>query len=84
MPNGTLCAKAVVEMMLSAESGVSVNTTLDKLVKGGNLPSSYVITPGRIANARALPTVQVQDEGGWLGNHSHKFMSEAQAEAQTH
>ena len=61
MPNGTLCGKAVVEMLFGAQSGAHAEDVEERLVRSGNLPQAYVITEERIARARALESVQVQD-----------------------
>jgi glycine/D-amino acid oxidase-like deaminating enzyme len=64
MPNGTLCAKAVVEMVLGDAAGEDCLVLQEKLVKEGDLPKSYLITEERIARARSWPTVAVQDKEG--------------------
>lgn len=64
MPNGTLCGKAVVDMVLGEKAGETVEALQEKMIKNGDLPSSYVITKGRIAKARQLATVEVQDREG--------------------
>jgi glycine/D-amino acid oxidase-like deaminating enzyme len=63
MPNGTLCGKAVVDMMLGEAEGKDLVQVQDEIVKGG-LPKSYVISEERIAKARLWPTVEVQDKQG--------------------
>ncbi|KAF2469366.1 FAD dependent oxidoreductase-like protein [Lindgomyces ingoldianus] len=64
MPNGTLCGKAVVDMVLGEEAGEDVIQRQEQMVKGGELPKSYVISKERIAKARMWPTVEVQDREG--------------------
>lgn len=81
MPNGTLCGKAVVDMLLAAEQGVSTLETQRRLVAEGDLPRAYLITEDRIARARALPSVREQDEIGMVGNHSREFLKRARQEA---
>ncbi|KAF2004098.1 DAO-domain-containing protein [Amniculicola lignicola CBS 123094] len=71
MPNGTLCGKAVVEMVLGEEEGRDVGALQEELVGKGELPKSYVISKERIQRARALATVEVQDREelnvkGWV------------------
>lgn len=77
MPNATLCAKAVVEMMLGEENGIGYETICGQLVDRGDLPQSYIITTERIENARRLPTVATQDEAGVIGNQSEEFLEKA-------
>jgi len=64
MPNGTLCGKAVVELVLAHEVGENVLALQEKMIKDGDIPRSYIITKERIAKARLWPTVAVQDERG--------------------
>ncbi|KAF2264173.1 FAD dependent oxidoreductase [Lojkania enalia] len=64
MPNGTLCGKAIVDMVLGEEAGDNVLALQDKMVKEGNIPKSYLISKERIANARLQPTVRVQEQEG--------------------
>jgi glycine/D-amino acid oxidase-like deaminating enzyme len=61
MPNGLLCGKAVVEMVLADED------VRQRLVEKGDLPEAYLITKKRIERARRWPTVEVQDREGVLG-----------------
>ena len=61
MPNGTLCGKAVVDMMLAQERGKSLDTVKDQMVKSGDLPKSYLITKERIERCMKLDSVEVQD-----------------------
>lgn len=61
MPNGTLCGKAVVDMLLGEEAGEDVIVLQQNMVKNGEIPSSYLITPERLAKARSVPTVAVQE-----------------------
>lgn len=81
MPNGTLCGKAVVDMVLAAEQGISARQTQEKLVAEGNLPRAYLITENRINRARTLPSMKEQDEIGMVGNHSPEFVKRAREEA---
>ena len=71
MPNGTLCGKAVVEMLLGEESDVPVEYVAERLVRTGNLPQAYVITKERMERAKMLDEVKVQDEKVMLGNQWH-------------
>lgn len=81
MPNGTLCGKAVVDMLLAAERGVSTHETQRRLVAESGLPRAYFISKDRIDRARALPSVKEQDEIGMVGNHSPEFLKRARQEA---
>jgi glycine/D-amino acid oxidase-like deaminating enzyme len=80
MPNSTLCARAVVEMMLKDEEGEGAEEKFhglgregwaekvrEDMIKGGKIPSSYVVTQERISQASMLPSVKVQDEEGCMG-----------------
>ncbi len=60
MPNGTLCGKAVVEMLLGEESGAPIEYVEEKLVRTGNLPQAYVITKDRMERCKALASVSLQ------------------------
>lgn len=64
MPNGTLCGKALVEMLLGEESGDDV---AQALVQTGDLPQAYVITRERMERAHRLEEVHVQGaaRGRW-------------------
>lgn len=62
MPNGTLCGKAVVEMLLGEESQAPYEYVAERLVKTGQLPAAYVITPERMERAKGLESVRRQDE----------------------
>lgn len=61
MPNGTLCGKAVVDMVLGEKAGEDVAALQERMVQEGDIPKSYLITKERIAKARLWPTVEVQD-----------------------
>jgi len=67
MPNGTLCGKAVVEMLLGEESGEAAKAVAESLVQSGDLPNAYVITKERMERAQRLDEVQVQDAKGGVG-----------------
>lgn len=67
MPNGTLCGKAVVEMVLGQESNLAVYNIQEQLVKEGNLPRSYIISKERIGRCQKLESVEVQDRNGEVG-----------------
>ncbi|KAL5118739.1 hypothetical protein ACEQ8H_003416 [Pleosporales sp. CAS-2024a] len=64
MPNGTLCAKAVVDMVLSEMEGKEHVHVVERLVKNGDLPRSYVLSQERIERARSMLTVEQQEEEG--------------------
>ncbi|KAF2646327.1 DAO-domain-containing protein [Massarina eburnea CBS 473.64] len=67
MPNGTLCGKAVAEMVLGEFEGKDVNQLQAEMVKKGDLPKSYLVSEERIAHARLLASVAAQDEAGKHG-----------------
>lgn len=64
MPNGTLCGKAVVDMLLGEEEGKELGDLHEQMVEKGHLPKSYIITKERIERARSYLTVQQQDDTG--------------------
>ncbi|KAH7075283.1 FAD dependent oxidoreductase-like protein [Paraphoma chrysanthemicola] len=64
MPNGTLCGKAVVEMVLGELEGKNLGELQEQMVKDGDMPRSYVLSQERIERARKGLTVQQQDERG--------------------
>ena len=64
MPNGTLCGKTVVEMMLGEGSGEDVREVQRRMVEEGGIPGSYIITDERIQRARKGLTVEEQDKIG--------------------
>jgi glycine/D-amino acid oxidase-like deaminating enzyme len=64
MPNGTLCGKAIVDMMLGEQEGNDVQKVQATMVERGDIPKSYLISEERMAKARLSPTVAVQDKGG--------------------
>lgn len=66
MPNGMLCAKAVIEMILGYESGAPVEYVVDRLVRTGGLPSTYSITEERIERCKKLDSIYMQAEKGTL------------------
>ena len=64
MPNGTLCGKAVVDMLLGEESGQAAEVVAESLVGSGDLPKAYVFTKERMKRAERLHEVQMQEEKG--------------------
>ena len=78
MPNATLCGKAVVDMVLAQESGVSITDIQSSLVASGNLPAAYVVTLERIQRCKDIDSVQVQDQKGVVGIRSIDAMIRAQ------
>lgn len=62
MPNGTLCGKAAVDMLLASEAGVDLEQTQRDMVRNGDLPNGYLLTSERLAKAGKLPTISKQDE----------------------
>jgi hypothetical protein len=67
MPNGTLCGKAVVEMMMASRNDISIEHIQEKLVQDGNLPRSYLISRARMMRCKQLDSVEVQDRKGEVG-----------------
>lgn len=78
MPNGTLCGKAVVEMLLAQEAGVALDDVQNRLVTDGDLPQAYIITQDRIERCKHIDSVQVQDRKGIVGIRSLDAMIQAQ------
>lgn len=78
MPNGTLCGKAVVEMVLAQEGGVGSDEVQTKLVTDGNLPQAYIISRERIERCKTIDSVQAQDQKGIVGIRSIDAMIRAQ------
>jgi glycine/D-amino acid oxidase-like deaminating enzyme len=64
MPNGTLCGKAVVDMVLGEQEGREHAEVVKSMVKAGDIPGSYVLSKERIERARKGLTVLQQDEQG--------------------
>jgi glycine/D-amino acid oxidase-like deaminating enzyme len=64
MPNGTLCGKAIVDMVLGADSGQELSTVQSQMVQKGDIPKTYILTKERVERARQMLTVQQQDEMG--------------------
>jgi glycine/D-amino acid oxidase-like deaminating enzyme len=64
MPNGTLCGKAVVDMVLGESDGKDLTTVHEEMVQRGDIPKSYILTKERIERARQMLTVQQQDAQG--------------------
>jgi glycine/D-amino acid oxidase-like deaminating enzyme len=64
MPNGTLCGKAVVDMVLGEMEGNDLGIVQREMVEQGGIPSTYVISKERIEKARGMMTVAQQDERG--------------------
>ena len=65
MPNGTLCGKALVEMVLGEESGAPQDYVEEKLVRTGNLPQGYLISDERIKKCEAMQFVSIKDAKKW-------------------
>lgn len=64
MPNGTLCGKAIVDMMLGELQGRELGALSEEMVQKGDIPKSYLLTQERVQRARDMLTVQQQDENG--------------------
>lgn len=80
MPNATLCAKALVQMLLSQTPSPKPTSTLPfpfrqntlteiqtSLVTSGDLPQAYLISEERMERCGKLESVRVQDEKGIVG-----------------
>merc|ERR1711881_15838 len=67
MPNATLCAKAVVDMLLESETGGDLAALQVQMVKDGRIPQNYVLTEKRLREALGLPTVQTQEMTDCMG-----------------
>ena len=61
MPNGPLCGKALVDMILEDESGAPAEYVSERLVRTNNLPQAYLITKERIDRAKMLDSVLMQE-----------------------
>lgn len=59
LPNGPMCSKAVVEMILEGKEG-------KEMVQEGKLPEDYLLTEERIREAMKLPSV-IEDEANPKG-----------------
>ena len=68
MPNGTLCGKAIVQLMLADEQGIAAAEAQRNVVESVGLPESYLISEERIAEARKLPPVAKADAMGTFGS----------------
>ena len=55
MPNATLCAKAVVDIILAVEAGGNLDQVQEQLVQSQTLPKQYLITKARLEHVRSLP-----------------------------
>ena len=76
MPNGTLCGKAVVDMLLASEKGADLAEVQQDMVAKGDLPAPYLMTEERIKKAKELPSVRVQEEEeGHVGDFRAKQAS---------
>ncbi|EMD63852.1 hypothetical protein GGP41_005525 [Bipolaris sorokiniana] len=64
MPNGTLCGKAIVDMVLAEIGGQDVSAVQAQMVQQGDIPKSYILTKERIDKARRMLTVHQQEEHG--------------------
>jgi hypothetical protein len=64
MPNGTLCGKAIVDMVLGQNDGKDLAVVHEEMVQKGDIPKSYILTKERIDRARQMLTVQQQDSQG--------------------
>ena len=60
MPNGKLCGKTAVEMLLGRETGAPQDYVEERLVTKGEIPRCYLISEERIERCRRLPTVEEQ------------------------
>jgi glycine/D-amino acid oxidase-like deaminating enzyme len=70
MPNGSLCGKAVAEMIVAGEEeGKELEALLEQMVQDGDLPRGYVVSKKRIKEARELFTVEEADKRGYIGRY---------------
>lgn len=70
MPNGTLCGKAIVKLVLADEEGASTSDAQKTIVEAVGLPEGYLITEERIEEARKLPPVAKADTMGTFGTYA--------------
>jgi glycine/D-amino acid oxidase-like deaminating enzyme len=54
LPNGPMCAKAVVEMILDGRTG-------EEIVSAGRLPEDYLLTGERMREAMKFPSL-IEDD----------------------
>ena len=72
MPNATLCAKAVIEMILGQIDGTkSLQNIQQQLIESDQLPKAYVISRERIDRCRTLESVETQVRNGETGIGKH-------------
>jgi glycine/D-amino acid oxidase-like deaminating enzyme len=67
MPNATLCAKTMVDMLLEAREGGDIAALQEKMIEDGRIPSSYLATQERLDRVNGLPSVQVQEMTDCMG-----------------
>ncbi|KZV94425.1 hypothetical protein EXIGLDRAFT_767168 [Exidia glandulosa HHB12029] len=72
MPNGTLCGKAIVELLLAHEQGVPAADAEQHVVEKVGLPKRYLIAKERLRRAREMQTVEQADAMGIIGNHTNE------------
>lgn len=58
MPNGTLCGKAVVDMVLGEMDGKDLTAVHEEMVQKGDMPKSYILTKERIDRSRQMSTLR--------------------------
>lgn len=66
MPNATLCASALVNILLAVESGGDVDEAQEQLVRDEALPEQYLLTRARLERARSLPPATVTTLDGMV------------------
>jgi glycine/D-amino acid oxidase-like deaminating enzyme len=66
MPNATLCARAVVKMIVAEENGEDPEELKKQLLKKGDLPVEYFVDEARVKSASQLPDVATQDREGFV------------------
>lgn len=71
MPNASLCAKALVDMVLADEAKVKYEEICEQLVETRDLPKIYLLTAKRLQDARKLPSVMEQDAAGLHNAPAH-------------
>lgn len=62
MPNATLCAKAVVEMLLGEEAGESYDRVSERLLASEEISDKYLITKARLEAVKTMKSVAEQEQ----------------------
>ena len=64
MPNATLCAKAIVNVLLAVKNGVDLDEAHEQLIRDEALPKQYLLTRVRLEHARSLPPANITTYDG--------------------